>query len=221
MPTDEQSALTLQPENPPAVPIAGAKPKSAMIEFAERGITLRSMEDAFIFAKAVIDSKMAPRGIDTPQAVLVIIQFGAEVGLPPMSALQNIALINGRPTIYGDAVPGICNASGNVEIYKDEPVGEGDTYGYRVTVKRRDRSDPVVRVFNRADAKKAGLLGKSGPWTQYESRMLLMRARTFALRDAFPELLRGLKTVEEMRDHAEAAPSRSLDELETVKAVAT
>jgi hypothetical protein len=198
-------------------PIAGGKPKSALIAFAEKGIALRSMEDAFIFAKAVIDSGLAPKSFTTPQAVLVVIQFGAEVGLPPMAALQNIALINGRPAIWGDAVPGVCNSTGLVEAYKDEQVGADDSYGYRVTIMRKGRADPIVRTFTVAMAKKAGLWGKSGPWQQYPERMLLMRARTFAFRDAFPDALRGLPTAEEMRDHPpgpEKNVTRSLDELD-------
>lgn len=195
-------------------PIAGGKPKSALIGYAERGIALRSMEDAFIFAKAVINSGMAPKGFGSPEAVLVAIQFGAELGLTPMASLQNIALVNGRPTLWGDAVPGVCQA--NLESYKDEPIGADESYGFRVTVVRKGRSDPIVRTFTVAMAKKAGLWGKQGPWSQYPDRMLLMRARTFAFRDAFPDALRGIATVEEMRDHPETEKNvtRSLDELE-------
>src|SRR4051812_33103312 len=99
-----------QPDAPP--PIAGGKPKSALITVGDQGVALKTMEDIFLFAKAVMDSGMAPPGFDTPQKILVAIQMGLEVGLSPMSSLSNIAVINGRPTIYGDAVPGICNASG-------------------------------------------------------------------------------------------------------------
>jgi predicted ATPase len=52
-----------------------------------------------------------------------------------------------------------------------------------------------------ADAKKAGLWGKTGPWSQYSKRMLQLRARGFALRDAFPDVLKGLVTAEEAQDY--------------------
>jgi hypothetical protein len=67
-------------------------------------------------------------------------------------------------------------------------------------IKRRDRS-AVVRTFSEADAKKAGLWGKSGPWAQYPARMLQMRARGWALRDAFPDALKGLGIREEVQDY--------------------
>jgi hypothetical protein len=50
------------------------------------------------------------------------------------------------------------------------------------------------------DAKAAGLQGKQGPWTQYPKRMRQMRARAFALRDVFPDVLRGLPVAEEVMD---------------------
>jgi hypothetical protein len=67
--------------------------------------------------------------------------------------------------------------------------------------KRRGYERPTLTSFSVADAKKAGLWGKSGPWTQYPKRMLQLRARGFALRDAFPDVLKGLVTAEEAQDY--------------------
>ena len=69
------------------------------------------------------------------------------------------------------------------------------------TAKRRGYEKPTVVRFSVADAKKAGLWGKSGPWSQYSKRMLQLRARGFALRDAFPDVLKGLVTAEEAQDY--------------------
>src|SRR5690606_6210149 len=60
---------------------------------------------------------------------------------------------------------------------------------------------PIKATFSVADAKKAGLWGKQGPWQQYPKRMLSMRARAFALRDGFADVLRGLGIAEEVQDH--------------------
>jgi hypothetical protein len=211
------SAVTIPPAESSVAPIAGGKPKSALISYGDTGISPRTMEEAFILAKAILQSGMAPRAFDSEQKILIAVQMGAEVGLPPMAALQNIAVINGRPTIWGDAVPGICQAL--MEDYKQEVVGSDEHYGYRVTVKRKGRSEPVVATFTKAMATKAGLWGKAGPWTQYPERMLLNRARTFAMRDAFPDRMRGLLTAEEAQD---APPERnvtpSLNELDAPKA---
>jgi len=65
---------------------------------------------------------------------------------------------------------------------------------------RKDDPNPVLGQFSMADAARAGLKGKSGPWQQYPQRMLQMRARGFALRDAFPDVLRGLISAEVAMD---------------------
>jgi hypothetical protein len=197
----QADTLALTQNQSPAVPIAGGKPSS--IAMQERGgLRLTSMDEAWRFSAAVMKSGLNPRSLDSQEKVFIAVQMGMELGLPPMAALQNIAVINGRPSLWGDAVQGICESTGLVEEYKDETFGTigGDDRGVRVTVTRKGRANPIVRAFTVGDAKRAGLWGKAGPWTQYPERMLLMRARTYAFRDAFPDALRGLLTQDEARD---------------------
>jgi hypothetical protein len=54
-----------------------------------------------------------------------------------------------------------------------------------------------------AEARRAGLLEKSGPWRSYSDRMLYARAMGFALRDLFPDVLRGIGIGEEQADIAQ------------------
>jgi hypothetical protein len=65
---------------------------------------------------------------------------------------------------------------------------------------QRQGYEPAETAFSVADAKRANLWGKAGPWSQYPARMLKHRARSFALRDQFGDALRGLRTVEEVQD---------------------
>ena len=178
------------------------------IPMGKYGVQLSTLEDAFRFAKAVCLSGFAPKGIDRPESVLIAVQLGAEVGMTPMASLQSIAVINGRPAIYGDAALGICRASGELESYSQTVSGEGEARKAVVTVRRRGQGE-IESEFSVADAKRAGLWGKSGPWTQYPDRMLLFRARGFALRDAFGDYLRGLRTVEEQGDIIDVTPTRA------------
>jgi hypothetical protein len=142
--------------------------------------------------------------MEKPEAVLVAIQLGAELGLTPMAALQNTAVINGRPAIYGDAALALVRASGLLESFNEEEVGEAgkDSFGIKVTATRRDGSKGS-ETFTIGDAKAAKLWGKSGPWTDYPRRMLKFRARGFVLRDVFGDVLKGLRTAEEVRDYPE------------------
>jgi hypothetical protein len=169
--------------------------KQAAIDVGNRGVELRSFDEMARFCKAVVNSNLAPKTFQSPEAVMVAIQHGMELGLAPMQALQSIAVINGRPCIWGDAALALATAHPDFEDIEETT---RDTTAV-CTVKRRNRT-PVTREFSEADAKKAGLLGKAGPWTQYPKRMLQMRARAFAIRDAFPDALKGVGIREEISD---------------------
>ena len=167
-----------------------------------RGLALASFEDAFRFSKIVAASDFAPKDFrGKPESCLLAIQHGAEIGLSPMQSLQNIACINGRPAIWGDAALAVAMASPVCEYVRETIDGDGEAMVATCEAKRRGYEKPTVVRFSVADAKKAGLWGKSGPWSQYSRRMLQLRARGFALRDAFPDVLRGLVTAEEAQDY--------------------
>ena len=130
-----------------------------------------------------------------PGNCLVAIQWGMEIGLKPLQAMQNIAVINGRPSLWGDAVIALVRSSPLCESIIEEDDGRTAT----CRVKRRGEPEQS-RSFSMDDAKAAGLLGKQGPWTQYPKRMRQMRARAFAVRDVFPDVLKGLPVAEEVMD---------------------
>lgn len=160
-------------------------------------LTPRTFEEVERFAQMVAKSSFCPRDMkDKPGDIVIAMQMGNEVGLQPLQALQNIAVINGRPCIWGDAALGLVRASGLLESY-DEGVKDGIGY---CTVKRKGQQ-AQTRTFSLDDAKKAGLLNKTGPWTTYPNRMLPLRARGFAIRDVFPDVLKGLITREEAMDY--------------------
>jgi hypothetical protein len=169
---------------------------------AQTGLALASFDDAFRFSKMVAASEFAPKDFKgKPESCMLAIQHGSEVGLSPMQSLQSIAVINGRPTIWGDAALALVQSSPVCEYVKEYVEGQGDNLTAVCEAKRRGYPAPTVSRFSMADAKRAGLAGKSGPWSQYPERMLALRARGFALRNAFADALRGLITAEEAQDY--------------------
>jgi hypothetical protein len=173
------------------------------------GLALQSFDDAYRFAKMVAASDFAPKDFKgKPESCLLAIQHGSEVGLSPMQSLQSIACINGRPSVWGDAALALVMGSPVCEHVSEGIDGEGEQMAAICVAKRRGYEKATVVRFSVADAKKAGLWGKSGPWTQYPKRMLQLRARGFALRDAFPDVLKGLVTAEEAQDYPTPEPSR-------------
>jgi hypothetical protein len=172
-----------------------------------RGLALASFEDAFRFSKMVAASEFAPKDFrGKPESCMLAIQHGSEVGLSPMQSLQSIAVINGRPTIWGDAALALVQSSPVCEYVREFTEGEGEALVAVCEAKRRGYPQPTVVRFSMADAKRAGLAGKSGPWSQYPARMLTLRARGFALRNAFADALRGLITAEEAQDYPTPEP---------------
>lgn len=158
----------------------------------------RDFAEALEFARLMASSDMVPKDYrGKPANIIVAVQMGADLGLSPVQAIQNIAVINGRPCLWGDAVLAIVQSHrdcrGVTEIY------HVNTQTAVCVIRRQGRPE-VERSFSRLDAETAGLWGKPGPWTQYPKRMLQMRARSFACRDAFPDALRGISTAEEMSD---------------------
>lgn len=154
--------------------------------------------EAWEIAKMLADSDMVPKDYKgKPANVLVAAAMGAELGLPPVQALQNIAVINGRPSLWGDALIGLVRSHPKCEDIAE--TFDEDTMTASCVVKRKGQS-PVEATFSQADAKAAGLWGKTGPWSQYPKRMLKLRARGFALRDAFADVLKGVAVAEEQQD---------------------
>lgn len=152
------------------------------------------------FAEMAATSDLMPRDYKgKPANIVLAVQLGSEVGLSPMQAIQNISVIQGRPAVWGDAMLGIVRRDKRCQDVLEAIAGEGEARVATCTIKRAGSSD-TVRTFSVADAKRAGLWGKQGPWQQYPDRMMQMRARGFACRDAFPDVLRGLSSAEEITD---------------------
>ena len=185
----------------------------------------RTFDDAIKFSEMLAKSDFVPNTFkNKPGDILAAIQMGYEVGLAPMAALQNIAVINGRPSMWGDALLAIVQASGLLETIDETDDGKTAT----CMVKRK--GDPTARVstFSMEDASRASLADKQGPWKQYPKRMRQMRARGFALRDKFADVLKGLIAREEAIDITPMEPEQiehqdlgALSEEETPRAAET
>jgi hypothetical protein len=163
-------------------------------------LTPTTFAEAMQFAEALAKSTMVPREYQRqPANILLAVQWGAELGLGPLQAINSIAIINGKPAVYGDAMLALVRGSPLCQDVIEVIKGEGDL-ACAVCDARRKGAEPVVRAFSVHDAKRAGLWDKAGTWKQYPLRMLAMRARGFALRDAFPDVLRGVISAEEAAD---------------------
>jgi len=159
-------------------------------------LELKELERAEYWAKKLAGSDLVPKDFkNNPANCFIAIQWGKDLGLAPLQATQNIAVINGRPALWGDAVPALVIASKQCEYIN--MTFENNTAICKV---KRVNQPEHISTFSMQQARTAGLLEKQGPWKQYPDRMLQNRARAFALRDVFPDVLKGLYTAEELMD---------------------
>ncbi len=160
----------------------------------------QTLEEAFRVASAIAASGLAPRGLEKAEQILVAIMAGAELGFAPFQALQSFAVVNNRPTLWGDGLVAIIRRNGcSIREWH-----EGETAFCEIT--RPDTGETILRTFSQADAVKAGLSTKTGPWQQYPQRMRAMRARAWAGRDGCADMLRGFQIAEEVQDYEPREP---------------
>ena len=151
-------------------------------------------------AQAMCRAKIAPKDM-TPEAALGIMAFGLEMGFGPIASLKSIAFVNGKASMYGDGIMALLMRSGELADMPEETIaGDGDQRTATCTLRRKGLATTITRTFSMADAKRAGLLSKSGPWAQYPDRMLRWRAFGWAARDGFADVLNGMWTREEAQD---------------------
>jgi len=166
-------------------------------------ISPTNIMEAMEYSKMIASSCFCPTSMKgKPGDVMVAMQMGAEIGLSPIQALQNIAVINGKPCVYGDAALAVVIGSPSYISHREwfeGSVSEGNLTAFCAVTRRH--SEEYIKSFSMDEANKAGLWKKPGVWQQYPTRMLQMRARAFAIRDKFADALRGINVREEVEDY--------------------
>lgn len=145
-----------------------------------------------------MDGGAGPVDVDMVCAAILV---GLEVGLAPMAAVSGIVMFDDGPAIWGDARDGLVAASGLLEDMKEEMVldEEGVFLEANCTVWRKGRKTPIVQTVTRGQAALAGWLENEN-WKTNPNRMAQMRAKGWANRDAFPDVLKGLRSHDEAED---------------------
>jgi len=185
--TDNKQALTMNVGGQPA------------------GVVPRGFDEMWRFSQMVAKSGLAPQALKSPEQIMVALQQGMELGLMPMQALRGIAVVNGRPTMWGEVMLGLVRSRGHrFREWIEHDNQEGETAYCELT--RADTGEKIVGQFSWQEAVHAGLSTKSGPWKQYPRRMLMWRARGYACRDGASDILSGFLSREEAQDLPPPAP---------------
>lgn len=186
----------------------------------ESAFQITSFEQAERFATMFANSDFAPRDFKgKPANVLIAMQLGNELGLKPIQAVQNICVLNGRACVWGDLALALVRANPECHGVKEWIEGsfkDGNAVAYCEVMRN---SETIKESFSVEMAKRAGLLGKQGPWSQYPERMLAMRARGFALRNAFPDALKGVYIREEMEGSDSKFKAKTVNSIQNIHTI--
>lgn len=168
-----------------------------------------SHEQLMQMAEIYQKSGLLPSHLKSKEAAYIAMQWAVAIQISPFM-LKDIYVIDNIPTIKTELALALVEQSGYCENVEQSFSGVPfeDSYTAVVKVKRKGRKEHIS-TFSVADAKRAGLWGKRTvngkptAWVSYPSRMLLYRSLGFALRDIFPDVMRGAVTETEVQDYSQ------------------
>jgi hypothetical protein len=158
-------------------------------------------------ARTIADTEFVPDSLRRrPAAIAACVMYGAELGVGPMAALAKIAIVKGRPAPSAELGRGLVIAAGHSVWLQEATTTRATMCGQR---RGEERVHSVTWTMD--DARRANLAG-SASWRAYPRQMLVARASTELIRQAFPDVLGGITVFAEELDDTtgDVAPLRAV-----------
>lgn len=149
------------------------------------------LKQALTVCQHFMASQALPQSYKTPQAVLMAIQAGRELGMKPIESINGMMVINGQIKLWGTALTGRITQLG----YRIK-WGDCTAEAANVSVVDPNGNETGVETYTIEEAKTAGLLGKQN-WRGHAKTMLRWRALGNCIKFNFPHLLQGYSLVED------------------------
>lgn len=136
----------------------------------------------------------------------MLIITGQELGLSPAQSLRGIYVVSGKPVLSADLMVAVVRRSGLCDSWR---VVESTAERCTITTRRKGEAHESTRTWTLADAKRAGVTGKS-VWSAFPAAMLRHRCAADLARQEYPDVLMGLYDPEEIGAEPEVddAPER-------------
>lgn len=174
------------------------------------------MRDKVEWADKIAQSSLLPKQYQrNPANVLLALEYGTALGISPVVAMQQIHVIEGKPTASAQLIGGLVRQAG----HKLRVEFDDRTMTATATVIRSDDPDYEFKAVWTMDRAKAANLVNKGNWKTYPAAMLKARAITEVARDACPEALFGVAyTAEELAPDAPVRVEASTEPTESAEA---
>ena len=162
-----------------------------------------TFEVAQRMAKALSSTDLVPTAYKGNVAnCLLALEISQRTGASPMAVMQNLHIVQGRPTWSASFIIAAMNSCGRFDPLKFKVEGEGDARQCIAYTTERGSGDllesPPVSI---AMAKKEGWFGKTGSkWQTMPDLMLRYRAAAFFGRLYAPDILMGMHADDEISD---------------------
>lgn len=124
--------------------------------------------------------------------------YSRELGLPPMTGLGSVHVINGRAGISAEMMRALILQAGH-----ELRIPESNSVQCRIKGRRRGEDEWQEFAYTFAEAQRAGDVAKNKNYQTRPADMLLARATTGLARAVFPDVIHGMRSVEELQDMGE------------------
>jgi hypothetical protein len=167
-----------------------------------KGITVRTSGELMELANIMHRGGLNGPGMGSPEAVAIMLGAAMELGIPLMNASNSIKVLGGKPSVYGSVGWSLLRRHPDYDTHEAIHEGDGDSRCAVIRSKRKQETKWRETRYSVADAKRAQLWNKKGPWTTNPDRMLTWRALGFHLADWWSEVLNGMNLAEAVDDFA-------------------
>ena len=183
-------------QNDKALVAAGAASQAkSMIPFSPQ-----NLNEALTISGQLAQSDLCPKSFgNRKENVLAAIMMGHELGFGVMQSLSNIAVVNGRASIWGEGVTALIQRAIREEgegYFTDKVTGEGDKLAVTVISKRKGQPEYSF-TYTWEDAKRAGLTSKD-TYQKYPKDMLYWKAAGRVSKRQWADVLKGIAIRENM-----------------------
>ncbi len=155
--------------------------------------TAQELATLLEYGQVIVKSGLAPAHIKTPEAALVIMRQGHQLGIDEFTAMQNMFVVGGKPSLMASLMHAlILNDHGGSAVQ----IVESTSTKCELLCKRRDATHASRVSYTIEEAKQADL--KDGNWLKYPTDMLFARCISRAGRQVFRDSTMGMYTPEEL-----------------------